>query len=81
MKSIDYLINSIEWIDSIISILKQLATSELINRLMLMGNQEAEFIQTFQTGYRRNGQRHPHSWSIIDAEECVDWMKTLIEKE
>lgn len=48
---------------------------------MLMGNQEAEFIQTFQTGYRRNGQRHPHSWSIIDAEECVDWMKTLIEKE
>ncbi|MFT5748066.1 MAG: hypothetical protein ACI920_003460 [Saprospiraceae bacterium] len=55
-------------------------SSELINRLMLMGNEEAEFIQTFQTGYRRNGERHPHSWSIIDAEECVGWIKTLIEK-
>lgn len=56
-----------------------IATSELINRLMLLGNTEAEFIQTFQTGYRRNGNRHPHSWSIIDAKECIQWILGLLE--
>jgi len=55
------------------------ATSELINRLLLMGNDKAEFIQTFQTGYRRNGNRHPHSWSIIDEEECIDWILEMIK--
>ena len=52
-------------------------TSELINRLLLMGNTEAEFIQTFQTGYRSNGDRHPHSWSIIDEETCIEWLLSL----
>ena len=55
-------------------------SSELINRLMLMGNEEAEFIQTFQTGYRRGDVRHPHSWSIIDAEECVQWLLGVLNK-
>lgn len=54
------------------------ATSELINRLALMGNDKAEFIQSFETGYRRNGERHPHSWSIIDEEECINWIKKMI---
>lgn len=56
-----------------------IATSELINRLLLMGNKRAEFIQTFETGYRADGRRHPHSWSIIDEEECISWVKKLIE--
>ena len=51
-------------------------TSELINRLLLLGNDRAEFIQTFETGYRSNGDRHPHSWSIIDEEECIQWIKS-----
>ena len=55
-------------------------SSELINRLMLMGNEEAEFIQTFQTGYRRGDVRHPHSWSIIDAQECVQWLLGVLAK-
>lgn len=54
-------------------------TAELINRLLLMGNQKAEFMQTFQTGYRSNGQRHPHSWSIVDEEECIQWMRALLK--
>ena len=53
-------------------------TAELINRLVLMGNQKAEFMQTFQTGYRSNGQRHPHSWSIVNEVELIHWMKGLI---
>jgi len=56
-----------------------IATSELINRLLLMGNERAEFIQTFETGYRSNGKRHPHSWSIIDEEECIDWVNNLLK--
>ncbi len=55
-----------------------IATSELINRLLLMGNNRAEFIQTFQTGYRKNGKRHPHSWSIIDETECIEWIGSLL---
>jgi hypothetical protein len=54
-----------------------LVTSELINRLLLMGNKKAEFMQSYQTGYRANGQRHPHSWSIVDAVECIQWTKGL----
>jgi len=54
-----------------------IATSELINRLMLMGNSRAEFIQTFKTGFRRNGDRHPHSWSIVNEKECLEWVKKL----
>jgi len=54
-------------------------TAELINRLVLMGNSKAEFMQSFQTGYRSNGQRHPHSWSIVNEVELVQWMNGLIK--
>jgi hypothetical protein len=33
-----------------------------------------EYIQTENMGYR-NGERHPHSWSIVDKEELIEWMK------
>ena len=56
-------------------------TSELINRLLLLGNDKAEFIQAYKTGYRSNGQRHPHSWSIVDEVECIMWMKRLLEEK
>lgn len=54
-------------------------TAELINRLILMGNNKAEFMQTYQTGYRANGLRHPHSWSIVNEVELIQWMKELIK--
>lgn len=52
-------------------------TSELINRLLKMGNNKAEFMQSNREGYRNNGMRHPHSWSIVDEVECVQWIKSL----
>ncbi len=52
-----------------------MVTAELINRLLLMGNNKAEFIQATGKGYRANGQRHPHSWSIVDEPECISWIK------
>lgn len=56
-----------------------LVTSELINRLRIMGNERAEFIQSKKIGYRANGNRHPHSWSIIDEKECINWILKNID--
>lgn len=50
-----------------------LNSSELINRLLLLGNDRAEFVAG-RTGYRANGMRHPHSWSIVDEAEFLDWV-------
>ncbi len=58
-----------------------LSSSELINRLMLMGNERAEFMASKQPGMRSNGMRHPHSWSIVDEIECIQWMLTLFESK
>ncbi|MDW3192941.1 MAG: hypothetical protein R8G66_11275 [Cytophagales bacterium] len=37
-------------------------------------NTRVEYITTEDKGYRANGDRHPHSWSIVDQEELVRWM-------
>lgn len=33
-----------------------------------------ELIETEKKGYRANGDRHPHSWSIVDARELIEWV-------
>ncbi len=53
-------------------------TAELINRLLMMGNTKAEFMQATGKGYRSNGMRHPHSWSIVNEVECIQWIKGII---
>jgi hypothetical protein len=58
-----------------------LGASELINRLMLMGNERAEFVTSKQPGMRSNGMRHPHSWSIVDEVECIQWMLKLFNSK
>lgn len=56
-----------------------LNSSELILRLLLMKNNEAEFVKG-RAGYRSNGMRHPHSWNIVDEVEFIRWMKRILEK-
>ncbi|KJD34217.1 hypothetical protein PW52_13560 [Tamlana sedimentorum] len=34
-----------------------------------------ELIETENKGYRANGERHPHSWSIVNTKELVSWMQ------
>lgn len=51
----------------------------LINALRLLGNQEAELRLSTDKGYRPDGSRHPHAWSIVDEEELVEWFARLIE--
>ncbi len=51
----------------------------LVNALRLQGNKQAELILTTDQGYRPDGSRHPHSWSIVDEEELVEWFARMIE--
>lgn len=53
--------------------------SALINFLKKNGNDDAEFINAFGRGYRLDGTRHPHSWSIVDPVECIEWLKRCVE--
>ena len=52
-----------------------------INDLQLRGNSEAALITTQHQGYRPDGSRHPHSWSIVDEKEMVNWFLGLIGKD
>ncbi|MWW25731.1 hypothetical protein [Algibacter lectus] len=45
--------------------------SESLNEL---GFKKVEYIPTTNKGYRANGERHPHSWSIIDRKDLINWM-------
>ena len=38
------------------------------------GKNNVELIKTENRGYRENGERHPHSWSIINEKDLVNWM-------
>lgn len=53
--------------------------SELVSRLLLRGHKEAEFIQSKIQGMRSDGQRHPHSWNIIDAKELMRWLREKLQ--
>ena len=46
--------------------------SDLTNKY---GKKQVEYITTTNKGYRSNGERHPHSWAIVDQEELIKWMK------
>jgi hypothetical protein len=45
--------------------------SELLKKT---GFNQVEYIATENKGFRANGERHPHSWSIVDKKELIDWI-------
>lgn len=50
----------------------------MINELNRLGNENAVLITTENKGFRRpDGTRHPHSWSIVDDEELIEWLLGL----
>ncbi|NHN27708.1 hypothetical protein FIA58_018660 [Flavobacterium jejuense] len=53
----------------------------MINDLKLMGNQDANVIITMGKGVRLDGRRHPHSWSIMDNQDCMNWIINLFENK
>lgn len=50
-----------------------------INELNILGNSQAQLITTQNKGYHPDGNRHPHSWSIVDEKEMIDWFLSLLE--
>lgn len=52
-----------------------LDSSAMINWLRFLGNKKAELMITSGKGYRKSSnERHPHSWSIADGQELIDWI-------
>lgn len=52
--------------------------SSMINLLNMNGNKGAEFIPAVGKGYRLDGTRHPHSWSIVEPADCLNWMVNIL---
>lgn len=49
--------------------------SAMINELNRLGNQNAELMITQNKGYRKpDNRRHPHSWSIVENDELIQWL-------
>ena len=46
----------------------------LSENLVKNGYSQVEYIPTKNKGYRADGERHPHSWSIVDVEDLLEWM-------
>lgn len=47
---------------------------KLSEKLKNSGFKKAEYIPTENKGHRANGERHPHSWSIVDREGLINWV-------
>ena len=56
-----------------------LVSSKFINYLYDHGNKNAIISLTTNKGYRSDGRRHPHSWSIADPIETLDWLMKYIQ--
>lgn len=46
----------------------------MMNLLKLKGHKNADLRIINDRGIRPEGRRHPHSWSIMDPEECLNWI-------
>ena len=47
---------------------------KLSERLKERKFKNVEYIPTNNRGYRANGERHPHSWAIVDREGLIHWV-------
>ncbi|WP_205727871.1 hypothetical protein [Flammeovirga pectinis] len=47
---------------------------ELSQELIHKGYNNLEYIETSNQGYRANGERHPHSWSIVNKKDLLNWI-------
>lgn len=48
--------------------------SELIDRLLLAGNNRAEFVAGKQPAIRSSGSRSTYAFSIVDEVDCIQWI-------
>ena len=58
-----------------LSSMNVLDCSAMINELNRLGNEKATLIVTENKGFRKlQNIKHPHSWSIVDEKELIDWL-------
>ncbi|MCB0529691.1 MAG: hypothetical protein KDC65_14515 [Saprospiraceae bacterium] len=53
-----------------------LNASAFIAQLLQTGNEQATFVSG-KTGYRSDGTRNPHAWSIVDEQELAMWIDKM----
>lgn len=51
-----------------------------VNQLKINGNDNASAIITQNKGVRLDGSKHPHSWSIMDTDNTMNWILALLEE-
>ena len=54
-------------------------SSKFINFLFQKGNKEAIITLTSNKGFRADGRRHPHSWSIADPIDTLNWLSQYLK--
>tara|TARA_B110000114_G_C14997518_1_gene359251 strand:- start:59 stop:985 length:927 start_codon:yes stop_codon:yes gene_type:complete len=47
---------------------------KLSENLKAQGFESVQYIPTTNKGYRANGERHPHSWAIVDKKGLINWI-------
>uniref|UniRef100_UPI0040486B9C hypothetical protein n=1 Tax=Roseivirga sp. TaxID=1964215 RepID=UPI0040486B9C len=47
---------------------------QLSEKLETSGFSNVEYIPTENRGFRANGEKHPHSWSIVETSELISWI-------
>ena len=52
-----------------------------ISQLKLLGNKNAEFINCLGKGFKSDGTRHPHYFSMLDPEEFITWANKVLDTE
>lgn len=53
------------------------ALQQWTKQLKAQGWNQLTLIETNNKGYRANGDRHPHSWSIVDVADLLQWIKKV----
>lgn len=49
-----------------------------ISQLKILGNTNAELVNCLGKGFKPDGSRHPHYFSMLDADECINWINKLL---
>lgn len=52
----------------------------MINQLKILGNENAKVIVSQGKGFRLDGTKNPHSWSIMNSEVCLNWILETLDK-
>ena len=50
------------------------AIKQLVDDLTERSGNRVEYIATEDRGYRANGDRHPHAWSVAEVDALIRWM-------